>query len=216
MSEVDYLAVLDQYLGPYVRRRRRVNAIWNLARSLGKSRRTIQRWCEKGLIPGAIRTKGGHWRIPDDTDPKVVMAAANGFSRRSWEDRVGLPTGAHADRIDMALKGLELEDFNNDQVPPNHEGWRIYYGFERYDALASGAEKSTGILLTRRYAGRSTNLVLVLLPAVRALRADGKRVTISALAGKLGISRSQFYRRAAKVKGGVKFIHQILLGIDDA
>jgi hypothetical protein len=28
-----------------------------------KDQRTIRRWCEKGLVPGAYRTKGGHWRI---------------------------------------------------------------------------------------------------------------------------------------------------------
>jgi excisionase family DNA binding protein len=34
-----------------------------LAKELGVSRRTFERWCKRGYVPGAYRTKGGHWRI---------------------------------------------------------------------------------------------------------------------------------------------------------
>ncbi len=34
-----------------------------LASEMGVSRRTVQRWCEAGEVPGAYRTKGGHWRL---------------------------------------------------------------------------------------------------------------------------------------------------------
>jgi len=34
-----------------------------LASEMGVSRRTVQRWCEAGKVPGAYRTKGGHWRL---------------------------------------------------------------------------------------------------------------------------------------------------------
>jgi hypothetical protein len=34
-----------------------------LANENGVSRRTVQRWCETGKVPGAYRTKGGHWRL---------------------------------------------------------------------------------------------------------------------------------------------------------
>jgi hypothetical protein len=33
-----------------------------LAKQLGVSRRTVTRWCEARKVPGAYRTKGGHWR----------------------------------------------------------------------------------------------------------------------------------------------------------
>jgi hypothetical protein len=35
----------------------------SIALMLGKDLRTIRRWCARGYIPGAYRTKGGHWRI---------------------------------------------------------------------------------------------------------------------------------------------------------
>lgn len=34
------------------------------ARRLGVSSKTVTRWCESGRILGAIRTEGGHWRVP--------------------------------------------------------------------------------------------------------------------------------------------------------
>jgi hypothetical protein len=34
-----------------------------LANEIGVSRRTATRWCAAGKIPGAYRTKGGHWRL---------------------------------------------------------------------------------------------------------------------------------------------------------
>ena len=34
-----------------------------LAKALGISVRTLERWCANGLVPGAYRTRGGHWRI---------------------------------------------------------------------------------------------------------------------------------------------------------
>lgn len=34
-----------------------------LAKELGVSTRTFERWCKQGDVPGAYRTRGGHWRI---------------------------------------------------------------------------------------------------------------------------------------------------------
>lgn len=34
------------------------------AKRLGVCRKTVTRWCASGVFPGAIRTEGGHWRIP--------------------------------------------------------------------------------------------------------------------------------------------------------
>ena len=34
-----------------------------IARCLKVSERTVRRWCEDGNVPGAYRTKGGHWRL---------------------------------------------------------------------------------------------------------------------------------------------------------
>lgn len=34
-----------------------------LAKEMGVTPRTVRRWCHQGKIPGAYRTKGGHWRL---------------------------------------------------------------------------------------------------------------------------------------------------------
>jgi hypothetical protein len=34
-----------------------------LASEIGVTRRTVTRWCAAGKVPGAYRTKGGHWRL---------------------------------------------------------------------------------------------------------------------------------------------------------
>jgi hypothetical protein len=38
-------------------------SLLTLAKGLGKNQRSIRRWCELGIIPGAYRSKGGHWRV---------------------------------------------------------------------------------------------------------------------------------------------------------
>lgn len=35
-----------------------------VADALGVDARTVRRWCAEDQISGAIRTEGGHWRIP--------------------------------------------------------------------------------------------------------------------------------------------------------
>jgi excisionase family DNA binding protein len=41
------------------------------AERLNVERRRFARWCREGLIPGAIQTPGGHWRIPSDVDAQM-------------------------------------------------------------------------------------------------------------------------------------------------
>ena len=71
-----------------------------LAKEMGVSRRTVQRRCEAGNVPGAYRTKGGHWRLRKPTrikrwcryDGKIVdfvmRYTANGDYRRPIPDAV--------------------------------------------------------------------------------------------------------------------------------
>jgi len=47
-----------------------------------KDVKTIKRWCEKGLFPGATKTKGGHWRIPAQAVEQVRKTHPDGFGRR--------------------------------------------------------------------------------------------------------------------------------------
>ena len=45
----------------------------DVAALLGKDSRSVRRWCIKGLVPNAIQTPGGHWRI---CGPSLEVAAA--------------------------------------------------------------------------------------------------------------------------------------------
>lgn len=46
------------------------------ATALNKSERQVRRYCKLGLVPGAFRTPGGHWRVPKDENT-VAMTKAN-------------------------------------------------------------------------------------------------------------------------------------------
>jgi hypothetical protein len=45
-----------------------------VGKALRADPRTVTRWCKEGLIPEAIKTLGGHWRIPG----KVFAAMREG------------------------------------------------------------------------------------------------------------------------------------------
>lgn len=46
-----------------------------LARSLGVAARTVRVWCELGKLR-ALRTVGGHWRIPRDEADRLLGGRA--------------------------------------------------------------------------------------------------------------------------------------------
>jgi hypothetical protein len=45
-----------------------------LQKNFGISRSTFQRWCARGDVPGAYRTKGGHWRVRKPTPAMLARA----------------------------------------------------------------------------------------------------------------------------------------------
>ncbi len=46
-----------------------------LARSLGVAARTVREWCEQGKL-AALRTAGGHWRIPREEADRLLGGRA--------------------------------------------------------------------------------------------------------------------------------------------
>ena len=209
MSELDRLEGLFRFTDEIRKPQRRTASLEDAARYLGKSRRTLQRWCARGIFPGAYRTPGGHWRISVVLHVGSIEARASGYSRMSWEQRFGLDRGAHADRIDLALAGLDENDIRTGEIPENHDAYNEVYGFDRYDRLKQGA-KTVGMKIESNFRGKETSLVLLLPPIARSLCADGHKVTITNVSRKLGISRSHFYRRAAQVPGGLETVQRIL------
>ena len=59
-------------------------SLLEVAKSLGKNPRTIRRWCERRFVPGAYRTKGGHWRIRKMTlkTVTIIQNRVSSFARR--------------------------------------------------------------------------------------------------------------------------------------
>ena len=59
-----------------------------LADELEKSSRQVRRYCELGFVPGAYRTKGGHWRVRCGRRTLVmVRRSIREISRKSWTHR---------------------------------------------------------------------------------------------------------------------------------
>jgi|GEM_PF-3816364 len=60
-----------------------------IAPFIEKDARTLRRWCEAGLVPGAYRSEGGHWRISGKSLQDVIrgiLAVKPKFSRRRSEN----------------------------------------------------------------------------------------------------------------------------------
>ena len=213
MSDLDPFEHLSRFTDEVRKPQRRTVSLEEAARYLRKSRRTLQRWCARGIFPGAYRTPGGHWRISVLKHVGLIKARASGYSRMSWEQRFGLAPGAYADRIDLALAGLDENDIRTGEIPENHDAYNEVYGFDRYDRLNQGV-KTTGMKIESTFRGRETSLILLLPPILRSLCADGHKVTIANVSRRLGISRSHFYRRAAQVPGGLEKVQQFLARLE--
>lgn len=71
------------------------------AEIIGVTDQTIRRWCEKGKYPDAIKTHGGHWRIPKKYF-KITLEEA--LKRKSFEQELNSFNGQFA-------KGNEDEFF---------------------------------------------------------------------------------------------------------
>src|SRR4029453_6287431 len=53
-----------------------------LRKNFGISRRTFERWCARGDVPGAYRTRGGHWRVRKYAKAMVARATNHRFKTR--------------------------------------------------------------------------------------------------------------------------------------
>ena len=171
--------------------KRRHENIDRFAMFVGKSRRTIQRWCKLGYIQGAKQTSGGHWRIPRDPDPKVVIEAINrqgGKTRTTWERRTsdGIVT-----RVSGALVSLDQKDI--DRLDPKDPRFSIFY---KDPVSLENLRPSIGELEVYKRGNDPVRWRLWI--ATRELLSDGQELTIQNLARRLKISRSHLYRITSK------------------
>lgn len=156
-----------------------------LARRLNKSTRTVRRYCEIGLVPGAYRTKGGtggkgHWRVKRGwRDVKAVRRAIDEFGRASKTKREReadvqrnlagrlMVRAHHANAFAWTAGAYTDQDNKNEKRLPD-------------DALLAAKENQ-----------RMTRLVTV----AKHLAKDGGKITAKALAVLLEISRATLFRR---------------------
>jgi hypothetical protein len=176
-----------------------------LRQCFGISRRTFERWCAQGDVPGAYRTKGGHWRVR-----KVAWATVRSWQmdgwRRGWRTRRDRVKRAIADypcpdgvpkqpavaalKLELAARGITEEDFwdlNLKERDPEkyHFLWEI-----------PATPVPRRLLDAINDPGRA--------PAIAAfmMRLNGRKVARATLARSLRVSVATFYRKYGKEEIG--------------
>ncbi|MCG1023851.1 helix-turn-helix domain-containing protein [Sutcliffiella horikoshii] len=70
----------------------------------GVSDQTIRRWCEKGKFPGAFKTDGGHWRIPQKFFKMTLQEARKADSfMKDVDENTREQFGGEVDEFDLDL-----------------------------------------------------------------------------------------------------------------
>ncbi len=190
-------------------------SLQRLALLLGKSARTVKRYCEAGLMPSgaAWKTRCGHWRVSkSQTVVRHLRAALTGKTRRREKYR------NESDVIDRLTRRTHLAKHlhaaTSNQLPEE---------FPSPDSASCSARERAFELgvpldeLRRLVRAACANAFAVLIPGDDTIRAAGERPkqsalfvaarrlgmlgkgrTASALARELGIARSTFYLRHSK------------------
>jgi AcrR family transcriptional regulator len=173
-----------------------------IARKLNKHPRTIRRWCELGLIPGAYRTKGGHWRIRRFRihEQLRVSECIEKFARHrgsfpedylppfdkellEWLKDGGQKRYKRATRLLLATHGLSNETFLTERLT------------DEQSRILDHTPIDTAITPEMRRAGKLPHSDLhVAARAILSRSASGK-VTARALAAELKVSRMTLYRK---------------------
>jgi hypothetical protein len=101
----------------------------------GKDVKTIRRWCGNEFFPGAVKTEGGHWRIPPQVVEEVRKSHPCGFGRRPrrvfgtkvWKrfakdvQRVFFQRMFEAIEMEAALRDQPQSEFLTTPPPPGTE-----------------------------------------------------------------------------------------------
>ena len=175
-----------------------------LQKHFGICRRTFERWCARGDVPGAYRTRGGHWRVRKHTNAMLVRAIQYHQKNRRDEVRFaiilysyppqavrelydGTFTARLIDELDQtkltaALYGITEADLRDTKLRERDpEKYHFLWGTSPPVRLPRAHEAvkerplQTAAYLLRRY--------------------NGRKVTPMALARNMGVSVSTLYRR---------------------
>ena len=170
-----------------------------LQQRFGICRRTFERWCAQGDVPGAYRTRGGHWRVrkPTWSVTKKVLRSRRTKNRRDQVRRaiVDYPfppipwsplDTVLASKFWLAANGISEEDFWDDDLQQRDP--------EKYHFLW---EKPIGPYPWWFFEAINDPWYAPAIASVM-LRVNGRIVTSSALARALRISVDTLYRKYGK------------------
>ena len=172
-----------------------------LQRRFGICRRTFERWCAQGDVPGAYRTRGGHWRVRKPAWAMVKLLLCRRAKTR--RDQVWLaiidypfnpvyPSAADIARREAMMKFTLAADGITDEdiYDPNLEERDP----EKYHILW---KKSPPTLHPRALEAVSDPR-LAITHAAYMIRHNGRKVTTTSLACALHVSVATLYRKYGK------------------
>ncbi len=174
-----------------------------LQKRFGISRSTFQRWCARGDVPGAYRTRGGHWRVRKHTKAMLkssILAPCKGRTKTRREkvrdaiilypchpDESLLPKMNELEdeitkaKLTLAAHGITDADFVDKNLK------------EREPAKFNFLWKTSPPI--RHPRAHEAVKERPLQTAASLLRHNGRKVTPVALARNLGVSVRTLYRR---------------------
>jgi AraC-like DNA-binding protein len=163
-----------------------------LARRLGCPERRLRKYCERGEIPEARKTPGGHWRIRHPVSEKTKWVFAK--VKREWpfggsSDAEGEFDSDHAERV-MTAQALKstVEEVVSDPV-------LVYrYPEEKRQQIAQ-IEKA---ISAKETAGKGFHDLQLIEAVYTFWREHHREPTIGEIAKKMKLSRSTFYRKGLK------------------
>ena len=174
-----------------------------LQRCFGICRRTFERWCARGDVPGAYRTQGGHWRVrrPGKTMINSYLLRPRRKTRRDLVAHaiIDYPFGPSdprdfdrlvhrvaAVKLTLSAHGISEEDIH-DRNLKERDAKKYYLLWEELPSTLH-PDIVTAINDPQR------------APAVAAtlMRVNGRKVTEATLARELGMSVDTLHRRYDK------------------
>jgi len=88
-----------------------------IAPFIEKDSRTLRRWCQAGVVPGAYQTPGGHWRIRGESRKKIIWSIHRGGGMAGMQLRRLRYENAYP-----AVVGLQVRLWQGHGVTPQ-EAW---------------------------------------------------------------------------------------------